>query len=301
MRHLFFSSVIVAAVVSLSPLASFSQTRQIGGVGLTVFAETNFRGRAATLRDDTPDFRTIGMNNMVSSLQVGPNEQWEVCERANYQGRCIVVSGSESDLRRSGFTNLISSARRVRGGGRGRGGSSSGGLELFSRIGFGGDSRAFTGPESDLRRVRFNNTAQSLRVSRGQQWEVCRDTNFRNCQVVNSDLSDLRGLGMSGRVSSVRPSQQGGRGIAVPRSYLMLFDDRAYRGQSFRIDSDLPVMREFANRARSVQVFGDGSWQLCDRANFGGKCVAVSRHISDLSTMGISRRVASVRRTPSRR
>jgi uncharacterized lipoprotein YbaY len=98
-----------------SPIG-LAQERQIGGVGLTIFADRNFRGRSATLREDTPNLQAIGVNDAVSSLQVGPGEQWEVCEHANYQGRCVVVSGSESDLRQSGWNDMISSARRLRGG-----------------------------------------------------------------------------------------------------------------------------------------------------------------------------------------
>jgi hypothetical protein len=148
---------------------------------LTVFADRNFRGKSATLRDDTPDFRRIGMNDMVTSLQVGPGEQWEVCEHINYTGRCAVFSGSVSDLSRTGWSGIISSARRVRGGRGamppsqpGPGGRGPTGLELFSRTGFGGDRRVFTGPESDLRRIGFNSTAQSLRVPRDRHGRCAR-------------------------------------------------------------------------------------------------------------------------------
>jgi hypothetical protein len=233
------------------------------------------------------------------SLQVGPGEQWEVCEHINYGGRCKVFSGSESDLSRFGWHGIISSARRIRGGRGvtpplqpGPGGRGSGGLELFSRTGFGGDRRVFTGPESDLRRLGFSGAAQSLRIPPGQTWQVCSSPNFANCMAVNSDWRDLNGLGMSRRISSVRPWQQGG--TAVPRFSLVLFDDRGYRGQSFRLENNAARLQGFENRAQSVQVTG-GSWDLCERANFAGRCVAVTSSIPDLSSIGLSRRVASVR------
>ena len=298
MRHVLVSSLIFASAIMLGPPAA-SSSPQVGGVGLTIFADPNFRGRSATLRDDTPDFRTIGMNDVPSSLQVAPGEQWEVCEHINYGGRCIVVTGTESDLRRINFNRIMSSARRVRGGGRGRGGGSMpNGLELFANTGFGGDMRAFTGPESDLGRVRFNSVAQSLRIRPGQQWQVCSSTNFRNCLVVNTDWSDLRGLNMSRRISSVRPWQQGG--TAVPRGSVVLFDQRNFRGQPFRIDNQDGQLRGFANRAQSAQVTG-GTWDLCDRANFGGRCVVVSGNVPDLSSIGLAGRVASVRISRSTR
>ena len=305
MRHLSFWSLIVVAAVGLSPSAASSQGRQSGGVGLTLFAERNFQGMSATVRDDTPDLRRIGMNDMASSLRVGSGEQWEVCEHINYTGRCKVFTGSESDLNRLGWSGIISSARRVRSGTGvtrplppGPGGPGPSGLELFSRTGFGGDRRFFTGPESDLRRLGFSGTAQSLRLPPGQTWQVCSSPNFVNCLVVNTDWRDLNGLGMSRRISSVRPWGQGG--IAVPRFSLVLFDDRGYRGRSFRVDDSMSRLQGFENRAQSVQVTG-GSWDLCERANFGGRCVAVSSSIPDLSSIGFSRRVASVRLSATRR
>ena len=305
MRHLPFWSLIFAAAVSLNPSATLSQARQSGGIGLTVFADRNFSGKSATLREDTPDFRRIGVNDMASSLQVGPGEQWEVCEHINYGGRCKVFSGSESDLSRVGWSGTISSARRVRGGRGvtppaqpGPGGRGPTGLELFSRTSFGGDRRVFTGPEPDLRRLGFNGTAQSLRIPPGQTWQVCSSPNFVNCLAVNTDWRDLNGLGMSRRISSVRPWQQGG--TAVSRFSLVLFDDRSYRGRSFRVDANTPNLQGFANRAQSVQVMG-GSWELCERANFGGRCVAVSGDLPDLSSIGLARRVASVRLAATRR
>jgi Beta/Gamma crystallin len=201
------------AAMSLPPVGALAQPQpQIGGVGLTIFADRNFRGRSATLRDDTPDLRTIGMNNAASSLRVGTLERWEVCEQAHYRGRCVVMSGAEADLRRTGWNRLISSARRVRGAGvrppaqpgRPR-------LELFSRTGFSGNRQVFSEAEADFRRIRFNDAAQSLRIAPGDTWQVCVDVNFSDCVVVNADWRDLRGLGMSRRISSVRPWRQTGR------------------------------------------------------------------------------------------
>ena len=59
------------------------QERQMGGVGITVFSDKNFRGRSATYRQDVPDLEPLGLNDKVSSLRVGPREQWEVCEHSN--------------------------------------------------------------------------------------------------------------------------------------------------------------------------------------------------------------------------
>jgi len=301
MRCAVFVAAVIVTAVCLTRLDGLSQdARQIGGVGLTVFADRNFRGRSATLREDTPDFRTIGLNDAVSSLRVASGEQWEVCEHINYAGRCIAVSGSESDLRRTRWDNIISSARRIGVGIRPPIGGIPPpiqpiptGLELFANTGFSGDRRVFTTAAPDLRRVSFNDVARSLRIAPGQQWQVCADANYRNCLVVNTNWPDLNGLGMSRRISSVRPWQQGG-GVGVGRA-IVLFDDRAFRGRSFRVDRESPQLSEFANRAQSVQLVGGGSWQLCDRTSFRGHCVVVSGDLPDLASISLARRVASVR------
>lgn len=111
----FVCSLLVVAAFGATGL-SFAQERQMGGVGITVFADPNFRGKSATYRQDVPDLQPLGLNDKVSSLRVGRGEQWEVCEHANYQGRCVVVSGNEADLRRNSWNDLISSFRRVRVG-----------------------------------------------------------------------------------------------------------------------------------------------------------------------------------------
>jgi hypothetical protein len=92
------TALVAAGLASCLVSTASSQERQIGGYGLTVFDDRNFRGRSATLRNDTPNLQAIGLNDRASSLRVGPGEQWEVCEHANYTGRCVVVSGSEADL-----------------------------------------------------------------------------------------------------------------------------------------------------------------------------------------------------------
>src|SRR5262245_66105398 len=109
------SLMLFVAVPTTAP--SVAQVRQMGGIGITVFADLNFRGKTATFRQDVPDLRPMGLDNRIRSLRVGRGEKWEVCEHANYQGRCVVVSGDESDLRRNAWDRIISILRRVDGAG----------------------------------------------------------------------------------------------------------------------------------------------------------------------------------------
>ncbi len=289
---MFFSSAFPAA----------AQNRDLGGVGLTVFEEASYRGRNATLLNDVPNLQSIGMNDRISSLQTGPGERWQVCEHVDYRGRCQVVSGNESNLRGRGWNDLISSARRLSNaplfpGGGGRGGASRG-IELYSGTRFSGLSRTLSGPTSDLRRVGFGDRAMSLRLPPSEAWEVCDDTAYRDCRVVNSDWPDLRDLGMAQRISSARPWGYGRGGGFVPPppapQRLVLFENQSYRGRSLTITNGARILSDFMNRAESVQVAG-GPWELCDQMDFGGRCVTVNRNVGNLADLGMRRRVISVR------
>jgi beta/gamma crystallin len=290
----------VALLVSLFPMAVVSaQARQIGGVGLTVFEDPGFRGRSATLRDDTRDFKPIGLNDVISSLRVGPNEQWEVCENANYRGRCVVVSGSERDLTRSGWSNTISSARRVHGGDVDVPPTSARhGLEMYSGTGFTGDWRPLDSAEPDLRRVGFNDRAMSLRVRPGETWQICAEPNFRECVVVNASLSDLGGLRMTRRVSSARRWNQGGPTTGNVR--LVLYRDPGFRGQGYEVNGARPSLPGPFIQSSSVQVSG-GTWELCDAPRFQGRCVTVSSNVRNLNSVGMNDRVRSLRPIPDPR
>jgi hypothetical protein len=292
----FGRSVFAAALAATSAIAAQAQDRQIGGVGLTVFADAGYRGTSATFRQDTPDLRPLGLNDRVSSLEVGPGEIWEVCEHANYEGRCQVFQGgSVADLRAIGWSDLISSARRVRGGGRGIFSPVRGGLQLYSRTGFAGDQRTITSEIPDLRRLGFNDAAMSLRLSPGTAWEVCVDADYVNCVVVNADWTDLRDVNMRSRISSVRPWRQGGRGTPNPSDDgLVLFAEREYRGRAFQVVGAMTELDGFGNQAESARV-NRGRWQLCDRRDFTGRCVVVMADVPDLGSLGLRNAVESAR------
>jgi len=196
---------IVLISLTLVP-GTAAQSRQVGGAGVTVFEDPNFRGGSATFRDDVPDLRRFNLNDRLSSLRVAGGEVWEACVDINYNGRCHVFMGSEADLRRlSGWNDEISSLRRVRDGGGRRGVRPPVGgpqLELFERIGFRGRSRSLTDPQSSL--GSFGRSVRSVRVTRGR-WEICEGTRWSGrCVTITDSVADIGRVGLSG-VSSIRP------------------------------------------------------------------------------------------------
>ncbi len=280
----FFGSLLVVAVVGTT-VWSFSQGRQMGGVGITVFDDQNFRGRSATFRQDVPNLEPLGINDRISSLRVGPGEQWEVCEHANYQGRCVVVSGAEPDLRTNRWNDLISSMRRV-------------GrfprppferdpyIVLFERTNYRGNPRNYSEavPSGLGRRV------QSVTIGRGS-WELCEGNNFTGrCVTLDQSVPDLATYNLRNRISSLRPV---GESTPPPTSdwYIVLYDQTTYRGNPTNYsgpESDLD------QRARSVTI-GRGVWEICDGRDFTGRCVTLNRSVPDLRVYNLRNRIRSLR------
>ncbi len=283
------SMLLTAATVA--PAAQ--EERQMGGVGILVFEDAEYRGPNATFRQDVTDLRSFGLNDRISSLRVSPRETWEVCEHSGYRGRCQVFYGDEPDLRSRGWSDIISSMRRVDGEGRPPvvpPNPPVGGLELFDQRAFGGDRRLVTGAVADLRTLGFNDRAQSLRLPRSQNWEVCVDAHFRGCLVVNTDSYDLDRLGMNRRISSVRPWGQGGGYPPPGPMRLILYDERGFRGPSFTVTERSARIRDIYG-SESARV--TGSWQVCDRPQFTGQCAVITSDVPDLRAIGLRGRVQS--------
>ena len=134
----FFVAVLMLRGIGVPGVST--EQRQIGGVGITVFEDREFRGRSATFREDVPDLRKFNLNDRITSLRIARGETWEICIDVDYGGRCQVFSASEPDLHdRGGWNDEISSLRRIRGGVRPPVGQPQ--IVLYDRTGFRGSSR----------------------------------------------------------------------------------------------------------------------------------------------------------------
>ena len=288
-RLLLLCLLAIAVILGLIGL-SLAQQRQMGGIGITVFVDRNFRGKSATFRDDVPDLARLGLNDRISSFRVGPGEKWEVCEHANYQGRCVVVSGEESDLRRNAWNDIISSIRRVSGGGVFPPRPPIGNelyIVLFDQTMFRGNPTNFYGAVASL-----NRRAQSVTIG-GGVWELCDNTNFRGrCVTLQQSVSDLASVNLRNRVASARPIGVGG---SVPPStsdwYLVLFDQTNFRGNPRNFNRQETNINR---TARSVTI-GSGVWELCEGRNFSGTCVTLDQSVADLRTRNMNGRISSLR------
>ncbi len=83
-----------------------------------------------------------------------------------------------------------------------------GSLVLYSEDQFQGSAVPFEGEQANLSDSGWNNQAESLSVREGDIWEVCGETNFKDCKRVSSNVPDLGKLGLNKKISSIRPIQQ---------------------------------------------------------------------------------------------
>ncbi len=94
------------------------------------------------------------------------------------------------------------------GPGRGWSGPSGepGTLTIYRDADFNGRSWPLTGGIANLSILGMNDAVSSIRVGRGDRWEVCEDANFRGrCEILSGDVRDLRSLRLNDAISSVRP------------------------------------------------------------------------------------------------
>lgn len=281
--------VLLGAVVLVR--AGYGQdARQLGGAGITVWTDGNYRGQSATFRSATPDLRSYGLSNNISSLRVARGETWEACEQPNYGGRCQVFTGDQRDLVNTSWNDKISSLRPVRSSSSGGsvvgprppiGGGGGPQVVLYSLPGYRGESRVFSGAVPDMRGASFNDRAQSARVI--GSWQFCQDVNFSRCRSITGDAPSLAQAGLAGSVSSLRPVG-GAAVLPVPNAgRMVLYTQTNFRGQSFALTS--PMTQTNTIVAHSAVV--TGTWLVCDGSQFTGQCRAISGNVPDLRAVGI--------------
>ena len=181
-----------------------------------------------------------------------------------------------------------------------------GGVTVSDDVNFRGASMTFRSDVPDLRDVQFNDRISSLRVAPGESWEVCENANYGGrCIVVSGSERDLRTRGLNDLITSMRrvQSREAHDGRDDRRvGGITVSDDVNFRGASMTFRGDIPDLRDvqFNDRISSVQVALGESWEVCENANYGGRCIVVSGSERDLRTRGLNDLITSMRRVQSR-
>jgi hypothetical protein len=263
-----------------------AQGERVGGVGITLFDKTDFRGKAVTFREEVYDLASRGFNDKATSVRVGAGEQWEVCEDANFRGRCIVISGEERDLGVNGWNNKISSVRPVGGGPAPAPGG--GEIVLFTKPNFGGFAGIYRTANTELRM-----SARSVKIGQGT-WQICDGLRFTGrCITLTQSVMDLGPFNIGRPIRSLRPL-----GIVPPAPvppirdwYIVLFDQMDYRGGSARYNRP---QSNISKRAMSATI-GQGVWEICDGRNYTGRCTTLTQSVPSLQVFNIGSTIRSVR------
>lgn len=168
-----------------------------------LFDGENHTGTTLPIDGPVPDLVPLRFNDAASSVVIYSGS-WEFCEDSNFRGRCEVLTGSVTSLRGVRLNDAISSIRPVGGFGYPPVAGGYGAVVLYSSTGLRGDALTIDRDDPDLARAGFNDRARSIDV-RGGVWEVCVDGDYRGrCATIDRPVSDLRDLGLSGNISSVR-------------------------------------------------------------------------------------------------
>ena len=281
MRSIYFlrNIAVVAAVLAIASVSTaVGQGRVMGGIGITIFDERDYRGKSAKYTREVANLDGTGFNDRISSLRIAPGEVWEICEDANYAGRCVVVSGDEPDLGRNSWNNTISSFRRA-GGSSGAGGREH--IVLFDQLNYGGRPTNIYGPAPYL-----DGTARSIRVS-GGYWELCNRENYRGlCSNVETSVANLGNLGLGTRILSARPVRGSSPAPLPDRNwYVVLYSQQNYRGTPSNYSGAQPRINITAG---SITI-GEGVWEVCTGSNFTGNCQTIRRSQSNMNFLGSSR------------
>ena len=79
---------------------------------------------------------------------------------------------------------------------------------------------------------------------------------------------------------------------------ITFYEGEGFRGRAFTANNQVNNFARFGfNDLASSVVVTNGRWEVCDDANFGGRCVVLRRGSYDsLSGFGMSNRISSVRR-----
>lgn len=81
----------------------------------------------------------------------------------------------------------------------------------------------------------------------------------------------------------------GGRGVSAT-----LYEFPNFQGRQYRVTGETTNLpRQFNDQARSARF--EGRWQVCENADFGGRCVELSGDMPELNSVGLAERVSSLR------
>jgi hypothetical protein len=182
-------------------------------------------------------------------------------------------------------------------------------VTLYTDDNFGGQSVTLRGATPDLVAYGFNDRTSSVIVRSGT-WELCEHAGFqghcitlqrgeyRRLQGFNDVVSSAREVGdrRDGRGDRGDRGDRGGPGGYGRQEDIMLFGQARFGGRPVSLRGDARTLDDydFNDQAGSV-IINEGRWELCEHADFRGKCIILGpgryEFLDDMNN-----RISSVRR-----
>jgi Beta/Gamma crystallin len=162
-------------------------------------------------------------------------------------------------------------------------------VEIFTNPNFGGAAMTIDSDMSSLRNTGFNDEIQSMRVFAGN-WEACEHKDFGGaCMVfgpgdyrrlppqMDRAITSIRQLTREPTWTGLIPSGASYQMLAAdaPRSRhpIWLYEHSNFQGATLRAVGDVADLGRTAMNDRASAMFISwGTWQLCEHANYGGRC-----------------------------
>jgi hypothetical protein len=170
-----------------------------GPPAIVLYSETGLRGTSVELTSDQVKLASVAFNDKARSVEV-KGGVWLLCDDINLSGRCEYVDRTLNNLGEIGLSGSVSSAQ-VTAYDKG---PRSYDIALFANTDFRGPFLGFDEGEASLSQFRFNDTAGSVLVNRGD-WLLCENNDYRGaCEFIDGSVSDLGVFGLNDAVSSFR-------------------------------------------------------------------------------------------------
>ncbi len=268
-----------------------SSIRVFGGAEVTVFRENGFQGQSRSFDSDASDLRSVNWNDRVSSFRIGSRGGWSGSQREGEGGGKWGMAWGRPSVPRSGVC-------------------------FYRDINYGGQYFcAPVGATTEQVPPGMNDQISSVRVFGNAEVTVYRDMSFRGqARNFDSDMNDLRRVGLNDRISSFRVSRRGtwggssgdgggNRGMAwgrpsVPRSGVCFYRDINFGGQYFCAPAGATAEQVPAgmnDQISSIRVFGNAGVTVYRGAGFQGESRRFDSDMNDLRRAGLNDRISSFR------
>ena len=246
MRRPLLAAMTLATIATsaLVPGATPAAAQSVAPV--TLFQNANYFGPSVTLYANTPDLKTVGFNDIASSLTVPLGTKVALYEHANYLGACTAFTAWDPDLSNNPV-NLNDRVSSVLFG-------QDCPLQLYDSAGYNGPFRLFWSDVPNLAQYTFNDTVASLRVPPGKKVAAYSDINYGGiCEEFTADDPDLYGNASgNARISSVKLD-------ATCPPQIVFFEHLNYEGAFIKFDQSQSVWLDqvgWTNRVSSVYLAG---------------------------------------------